>query len=186
MITARAKDSLVRATRKALKSGLGVTEADWTFEVLDDEARPQGRQAVILTVSSYLFRLMTVVYFNEDQPTWRQFTRHQPEPGPLDLQRLHDLVGEFGNVACGALNRDLGIAFPHIGMSTPNVVDSRCIAWLPTLGTGLVKHFRITLADGLALHATLALCDYDDFDFDLPAETESPEAEAETGELELF
>jgi hypothetical protein len=183
MITARASSAFARIARDALRSGLGVSESDWTTQELGwDEAAP-GRNVVILTVSSYLFRLVVLIHFDEGAATWSHFGGDVD--GQRDLQVLHDRVSEFGNVVCGALNREIAKVFPHLGMSTPNVIDRHCVDFLGHLGVGFRHHLRVQLADGLVLHGRLAVCEYADIDFDLPAAAPE-EVEAETGELEMF
>lgn len=181
MISARAQATFARALKDALRSGLSVSEADWAVQELGwDDAAP-GDKVAILTVSSYLFRVMVLIHFDESPATWAHFGG---QDGTQERQTLHDRIAEFGNVTCGALNREIAKVFPHLGMSTPNVIDRQCVEFLGHLGTGMAHHLRVQLADGLVLHARLAVCEYADIDFDLPEQ--AAVEEAETGELELF
>ena len=41
-------------------------------------------------------------------------------------QAFFDAIAERGNICCGILNRDLGHYFPHMGLSTPNILDKEC------------------------------------------------------------
>jgi hypothetical protein len=185
MISSRSRSAFARMLRDALRSGLGIAEADWTTQELAWDAAVPGRKVAILTVSSYLFRLIALIHFDDDAATWAHFGGEAD--GERDLQALHDRVCEFGNVTCGALNREIAKVFPHLGMSTPNVIDRQCVEFIGHLGAGLAHHLRVQLADGLVLHARVAVCEYADIDFDLPAPTEGEAVqEAETGELELF
>lgn len=181
MISARAQAALARALTEALRSSLSVSEADWSVQSLDWNDAVPGDKVAILTVSSYLFRLMLVIHFDESATTQMHFGGGE---AVQDRQVLHDRVAEFGNVTCGALNREIARVFPHLGMSTPNVIDRQCVEFLGHLGAGMTHHLRVQLADGLVLHARLAVCEYADIDFELPAQAVAEEAE--TGELEMF
>lgn len=183
-ISPRARNAFARIARDALRSGLGLKEDDWSVQELGWDEPAPGDKVAMLTLSSYLFRIVVVIHFDEGPATWAHFGG---EAGSADRQALHDRISEFGNVACGAFNREVARVFPHLGMSTPNVIDRQCVEFLAHLGAGMTHHLRLQLADGLVLHARMAVCEYDDIDFDLPVrESEAQAEEVETGELELF
>ena len=85
-------------------------------------------------------------------------------------------------MCCGTFNRGLGQAFPYVGMSTPNFIDSRCAEHLSLLHYGHLQHFALQLASGMRFRATLCVTEYQDLDFAL----DPPEAIESTGELEFF
>ena len=134
------------------------------------------KQIVVLTVASYVFRLMTIFHVSGDSATQNYFTRSDPE------RALSEVFGELGNLCCGAMNRDLGQHFLHTGMSTPYLLESACIAFLNELKPAYVAQHRIVINDSLVMHATLCLCAYAPIDFHVDTQIA---AEA-TGELELF
>ncbi len=102
--------------------------------------------------------------------------------GEMDEQALMDGIAECGNLCCGIFNRELGRFFPHLGMSTPNVIDTQCVAYLQKLNCAHVRHFAIDMPDAPRLHVSLAVSTYDRLDFAV-----APGEEADTtGELELF
>lgn len=186
MISARAQGAFARMMRDALRGGLGVAdESAWTVQELPPEEAASGGKVVILTVSSYLFRLMTLLHFDEDAATWQHFGGADAG-AEIDRQVLHDRVSECGNVICGALNREVARVYPHVGMSTPNIIDRHCVDFLGALGAGQARHWRVQLADGLVLHARLWVCAYDAIDFDAPVVAEAAVEEAAAGELEMF
>jgi hypothetical protein len=138
---------------------------------------------VVLTVSSYLFRLIVMLHFSPDQATREHVGRvNKIASEAMNDQSFHDAIAECGNICCGILNRDLGPIFPHIGMSTPNIIDTRCAAYLDMLNCGHIQHFEVNIEQTPMFHVSLCVCDYADLDFVIDVN----EAGADTGELELF
>jgi hypothetical protein len=136
-----------------------------------------------LTVSSYLFRLMVMFHFTPDAATFAHFAQlNHASVDEMSEQECMDAIAERGNLCCGILNRDLAAYFPHIGMSTPNVIDRHCAAYLKMLNCGHIQHFAIDIDQVTRLHVSLCVSDYADIDF--TADTEA--GGNNTGELELF
>jgi len=184
MITDRAKASFDRLLVSSLRSGMPVGGASVDVEPLKELGKIKEKKIVILTVSSYLFRAIAIMYFKPDAATRAYFNRNAEEGAPpLTDDEFYDRVAECGNVCCGALNRDLGPFFPHVGMSTPNIIDKDCMQYVDLLGCGLVKHYGIVLNGGLTMYATLCVADYGLVDFNVKP---SADAAVDTGELELF
>ena len=140
---------------------------------------------VVLTSSSYVFRVMVLIYFNEDLPTRTHFARRQgSKPDELGQQAFIDAICESANMCSGGFNRELGRFFPHIGLSTPNILERRCADHISALKAGLVKHFQVTVNGVNLFHASMCVCDYATLDF-----AYQPSVAADTvgeGELELF
>lgn len=78
---------------------------------------PQGpRRLVALSISSYLFRIVTLFDFgSESSPVIGDPFTHET-----------DTCTEFVNMICGSVNRGLQGIFAHTGMSTPFVLDRSC------------------------------------------------------------
>ena len=184
MITERAKTSFDRLLVSSLKSGMPVGGASVSVESLKELGKVKQSKIVVLTVSSYLFRAMAILYFNPDAATRAYFNRGAEDGAPpLADAEFYDRVAECGNVVVGALNRDLGTFFPHVGMSTPNVLDKDCMQYLDLLGCSLTRHYRIVLDGELTLFATLCVADYGLVDFHVDT---AVEVAVDTGELEMF
>lgn len=203
MITERAKTAFDTLLQGALRSGLTHARGAPRIERVEaiEAPRPrhrlarhasQGQQIVVLTVSSYLFRLLAILHFRDDAATRAFFAGGGGEDGAeapaLTRQEFLDRVGECGNLVCGALNRDLGHHFPHVGMSTPNIVDRDCMRYVELLGCGLQRHYRIDLPGDAVLHASLCVSDYGTVDFHVEprADAEGAADEVDAGELEFF
>jgi hypothetical protein len=184
MISERAKHSLDQWVRDSLQAAL--SNSDDTVSSLDTVATLDDLRAthvVMLSVASYRFRLMLLIYFSHDEATRAHFARSKKiAPTELTAQALEDAICEASNMCCGAFNRALGQVFPHLGMSTPNIVDRRCANHLHLMGFGHLQHFRLQLSSGVPFHASLCVSEYDTLDFE--AQHLAP-AQA-TGELEFF
>lgn len=184
MISARARegfDSIVeRSLRDGLAAGDDASAQSVRLESIDEI--PESR-AVMLSVASYTFRLMLFLHFEPDDRTRAHFARRlSVDAAELTDQAFLDAVSEAGNMVCGTLNRELGRVFPHIGMSTPHMLDRECLLHIGRLRVGHQRHVRLTLAGETSFHATLYVSDYAAIDFDAPAE----EHTAASGELEMF
>lgn len=190
MISDRARAGYDHLLGQALKTSLVAASGDHcAISILSDHAEIDETNIVVLTVSSYLFRAMVMLYFSPDDVTKAHFARkNNIEPADMDVQAFQDAIAECGNICCGILNRDLAEFFPHIGMSTPNVIDRNCTFYLQQLNCGHIQHFNVDLehpdlsGQCLQFHATLCVCDYADIDFVVDLTEES----ADTGELEFF
>jgi hypothetical protein len=184
MISDRAKASFDRLLVSSLKSGMPVGGASVDVEPVKELGKLKEKKIVILTVSSYLFRAMTILYFKPDAATRAYFNRAAEEGAPaLSDDEFYDRISECGNVTCGAFNRDLGPFFPHVGMSTPNIIDKDCMQYVDLLGCGFVKHYKVVLGGELTLYATLCVADYGLVDFHVDP---AVEVAVDTGELEMF
>ena len=179
MISEDAKNGVNHLFTRAARANLALNAADTiTIEQLPGTAigdTPEKR-ILVLTVVSYVFRLLTIFHLNNDAATEDYFTRSNPE------RDFGEVLGELGNLCCGAMNRDLGKHFLHTGMSTPYLLESQCLAFLKALNPAYVVQHRIVINDSVVLHATLCLCAYAPIDFRCDTEM----AEESTGELELF
>ncbi|MBT0571679.1 hypothetical protein KIK84_15240 [Curvibacter sp. CHRR-16] len=184
MISERAKQALNDMVLLSMRSALvGSQDTVLSLEPVPDIAPVSEQEVVMLSVSTYQFRLMVLIYFNRDAVTRNHYaalTRVQSEH--MDAQMFHDAIAERGNLCCGTLNRELGRVFEHIGMSTPNMMDSRCAEHFSLLHYGHLQHFVLHLQSGVRLRASLCVTEYQDIDFELPT-VEAPQS---TGELEFF
>jgi hypothetical protein len=182
MISSSAKEGFKLLLTQALKDSLAPSGAHCEVSVLPDDSAIGESKMVVLTVSSYLFRLMVMFHFTPDAATLAYFARLNNAAPDVSEQECLDAIAERGNLCCGILNRDLATYFPHIGMSTPNVIDRHCAAYLKMLNCGLIQHFAVDIDGAPRLHVTLFVSDYDDIDFTVDADAIG----GSTGELELF
>lgn len=168
MISENAKQSINQVFSRAVRSSLAMGGDD-TVEVellSHDGADNAHSNIVVLTISSFLFRLLTVFHVSPDQPLAGYFARGDA------TRTFKDTFGEIGNLCCGAMNRELGLQFPHLGMSTPHMLEGRCAQHLDDLRPSYSSRHRITINNALSLDATLCLCAYAPLDFRVEAPVE--------------
>jgi len=179
MISEQAKQGVNLIFTKAVKANLAVGASDSIeIELLRGTQiveTPEER-IMVLTVASYVFRLLVIFHVNSDKGTEAYFTRSDPR------RACDEVLGELGNLCCGAMNRELGNHFLHTGMSTPYMLESKCIPFLMELKPNYVSQHRIGINGTVFMHATLCLCAYAPIDF--RADTAS--TVEETGVLEFF
>ncbi|EJL90878.1 hypothetical protein PMI16_01718 [Herbaspirillum sp. CF444] len=183
MLSQSAKDGFELLLTQSLKSSLAPSGVEAQISTPPDMSDFPEKQMVVLTVSSYLFRLMVMFYFTPNAATRNHFARlNNIDEAEMSEQSFMDAIAESGNLCCGILNRDLGNFFPHIGMSTPNVIDKNCAAYLQKLNCQHVRHFAVDMDGSPRFHVSLCVSAYADIDFSVSAE----ELGSDTGELELF
>ena len=184
MITERGKASFGHLLVSSLKSGMPVGGASVAVDPIANLDKIKEKNIVILTVSSYLFRAMVILYFKPDAATRAYFNRNAAEGAPeLADEEFYDRVAECGNICCGALNRGLVEHFPHVGMSTPNFIDRDCMHYTDMLACGLENHYTITLDGSLKMYASLCVADYGKVDFHVDPAAQEDQS---VGELEMF
>ena len=177
MVSDQVKDGLNRIFARAAQASLALSDSDTvTVEPLATLYAVETPQILVLTVASYVFRLLTVFHLGEDRATQDYFTRAAPG------RPFGEVVGELGNLCCGAMNRELGEHFVHTGMSTPTLLKGACLPFLDELKPAFVAPQRIVINGALTLHATLCLCAYAPIDFRVDAQAVAPAS----GELEFF
>ncbi len=184
MISERAKDGFDYLLQDALRKNLAASSADvCSVETIEDASEMTEKEIVVMSISSYLFRIITFFYFTLNDTTKDQFAKIiKVQVTDLDARAFHDAIGEFGNMYCGSLNRDVGKYFPNVGLSTPNILEKNCAAYITSLDCGHIQHYRVTVNSSVTFHASLCICAYADLDFIV----EKDAAGVSDGELEMF
>lgn len=179
MISQQAKQGVEYIFLKAAKASLVLDPGDTCDVAPISDAKvaefPE-KKIIVLTISSFLFRLLTIIHINEDAATTAYFKREASD------KSLTEVVSELGNLCCGAMNRELLHHFGHLGMSTPYVLGRESMAFLKELKPGHVAAYALTINDSVQMHVTLCLCENAPIDFVV----DTSAAEEETGALELF
>lgn len=184
MISTRAQKNFDQMLTLGIKASLGgpasvISEVE-PVAMLQDITETH---AVMITVASFLFRLSVLIYFSPDEATRQHFVRVDgDDPNATDDHAFFDAIRESCNACCGSLNRELATVFPHVAMSTPNIIERECGYYLETLKGGYLQHFRATTDAGSQFYVTLCVRDYGTVDFEW---TMAQEAES-SGELEFF
>lgn len=186
-VSERALGTFDRFVTEATRSAFALQPAECVVSVLDQSLACE-QDVVMFTVSSYRFRVLLFVHFERGSATRDYFAALLMDLGGGDAQsladeRFVDAVMERGNLCCGALNRELARFYPHLGMSTPCILDGSALEHLAALQPSATRHYRAQLSAGVTLGLTLAVCAFGDIDFCL---TDDATATAAGGELEMF
>jgi hypothetical protein len=138
-----------------------------------------AHELMIVTSSSFRFRLLTVFHLRGGVSTAAYYGRGRTDIPPAEA------FGEVANLCCGAINRELARYVPHMGMSTPYVLNSHCLDFLGDLQPQHVARYDVAIGGDVRIGATLCLCGSAAIDFStVPlAAAEQP---ASTGDLEFF
>ncbi|KAA1011757.1 hypothetical protein FVF58_14800 [Paraburkholderia panacisoli] len=177
MISAHAKDSFDRIFRKAAQARLPVAAGDLCEIVPIAQAdASRDSRVVVLTISSIVFRLLLILHFDEDDTTRGYYLNDGDE------QPFQEAFLEICNLCCGAMNQELLRYFPDLGMSTPYVLNARCLPHLHELKPALVSSYSVVLNGAVRLAATVCVCTHAPLDF--VADTSA--VEEASGELEMF
>jgi len=183
MISSRARNSFDEMLTLGIKASMGGSSPEaCDISILTDLAEIKETRVVVLTVASFVFRLMVLIYFSPDDETKAYFARiNNMDPAEMSDQAFMDAIRESGNICCGTLNRELARVVPHVGMSTPNIIERECVNYLASLKGGHLQHFRAIVDGSRQFHLSLCVRDYADIDFDWAVEeTQS------AGEMEFF
>lgn len=179
LLSERGKVSLNALFVRALTANLKTDSADVvTVEALrgtQKSALPET-DLVVLTLASYAFRIVTIFELSNAGAVREYFLG-----GNSDTD-FFEAFGELGNRCCGAMSRELGRHFPHMGMSTPFRLESQCLDYIDVLRPTWEVQYRVRIGEAVSLQASLCFCAYAPMDFQIDA----PLEEETTGELELF
>lgn len=183
MISVAAVRALDHMLEQGLTAALRADAADAvSLTELPNVSQITTQRMVVLSVSSYEFRLVVMLHFSPDEATRMHFARiNRLAPEDMDGDAFTDAINECGNVCCGTINRDLARSFRHVGMSTPNTLDRQCLHYLSKLAGSHERHFAIATPGGARFFASLCLTAFAPLDFD--AATHADEG---SGELEMF
>lgn len=184
MISNRAQNSFDQMLTLGIKSSMGgSTPETCEVEVISNLKDIRETNVVMLTVASFLFRLSIMIYFSSDDATKSHFARlNNVAPADMNDQGFLDAIRECGNICCGTLNRELAGVYPHVAMSTPNIIERECVNHLESLNGGHLQHFRATTEEGKQFYVTLCVRDYADVDFEWTMVEDTTAA----GEMEFF
>ena len=111
-----------------------------------------GDFLLIITTSSFSFRLLTIFHVEDNETNRAYFV---PASSGVSLQ---EGFAEVANMCCGALNREIGPCFPHLAMSIPSRLSARCVEHLPQLNADYIGRFTININSAVRLGVTLCMC----------------------------
>ena len=187
MISERAKTGFKNLLSRCLEDSLrSAAYPAWTIEPVTDENEIGKRQFIMLTVSSYDFRMMVLLHFARNASSLKYVEETlQLAPDALEQSRYEDYLSEVGNTFCGAYKRELGKSFPYLGMSTPNLLFPESLQYIKTWPVEYETHLRVHDGGQAEFFGSLYIASTENLDFD-PQELTSQVEEVETGALEMF
>jgi hypothetical protein len=179
LVSDQTKQSIAAAFRRAAEASLVRDSGDSCSVVTVDERSgmpPLESDLLLITISSWAFRLLTIFQVSESPMTRDYYIR-----GASD-RTLDDAFGEFANLCCGAMNRELSVQFRQLAMSIPYKLSRPCIGFLDQLQPQYQSRFQITINESIQLQATICLC------CQVPVEfaTTGNGINHDGGELEMF
>ena len=136
-----------------------------------------GGRILLMTISSFTFRLIAVFQVADGQATRDYYTAGGAE------KTLDETFSEFANMCCGALGRELFSQFRHIGMSIPYLLEWQCARHLQDLNPRMISSYDITIDNAARVKATLCMCCARQVEFAPPV---IEAAQTTGGELELL
>jgi hypothetical protein len=141
-----------------------------------NSAEQLGESLLLITISSFVFRLLTIFHISGNPATRAYFA------GGTADRTLEDGFSEFANLCCGAMNRELSLQGPQLAMSIPYTLSRHCLAFLDALQPQYLASYAITINESVQLQATLCMCCHAPVEF--TAGTGAVEHGG--GELEMF
>ncbi|CAK0753739.1 conserved hypothetical protein [Gammaproteobacteria bacterium] len=141
---------------------------------------------VVLNISSYIFRIVTLFDLDTDAATVSHLAKIMRRGNEILVDKsLLDAFGEFANIICGEVNRELSMKFRHIGMSTPFFLEYSCLPYVSILKPLHVCSAEVNINDSVHFRVVICICvdNEANLDFDIDR-TEQPTVS--TGSLELF
>jgi hypothetical protein len=187
MISQRAKTGFENVLHRCLEESLR-TEAHpaWQMHSVADPSDISTQRFMMLTVTSYDFRLMVLLHFSCDKASMK-YVADSLELGAAELPmiRYYDFLSEIGNNFCGTIKRELGEYFPHLGMSTANHLDRGSLKHVKSWPVDHDMHIKAHAEEGAVFYGSLYVSSFGELDFDLAQRSESENA-VEMGALELF
>jgi hypothetical protein len=179
MLNERTTKNIADAFRRAASATLVRAAGDVCNIVsatVPDPAVKLGPKLLMITISSFAFRLVIVFQVSQEQPTRDYYA--DGAQGALD-----EVFAEVANMCCGALGRELSAQFKHLAMSIPYALESQCTAFLQELAPRFQASYDITVNDTARMRVTLCMCCNRPVEFTPAAAVEVSHA---GGELEMF
>ena len=158
----------------------------WRVEPLPDVDHIRLNEFVLLTISSFHFRILVLLHFSA-MSTALNYVADALKQAPETLSEngCYDYLAELGNQFCGEVKRIVGMQYPHIGMSTPMRLSHTSLPFVHNLKTCAATHVRAIRDDKDIFAGSIYLCTDAGFDFQVDSKL-AKENQVQTSALELF
>jgi hypothetical protein len=178
-MTDHSRANIERALHRAARSSLLRDPADTCLIVENREPPPHaaGEKLILVTISSFKFRLLIVFHIDEERLLTSYFG------GQGNQRSIEEIFYEIANMCCGALNRDMARDFKHLAMSVPYTLAGPCMDYIADVRPEYISSSTVTINDNVRVRLTVCMC------CSAPVSFSATGAESETtdsGTLELF
>ena len=186
MITARAKVGIDKLFPRCLEESLrSEAHPSWRMQSVDAKSI-NAKSFIMLTISSYDFRLIVLLHFTSDNASMQHVAgSFKISSDALTVSQYEDYLSEVGNIICGAIKRGLFQFFPHLGMSSPNQLSCESLKYVESYSIDHAIHIKAKAEDGTEFYSSLYVSSFGELDFD-PVALSKVEEKVEMGALELF
>ena len=179
MLSAQTTKNISDAFHRSVQATLVRNAGDACLIVPATAADTGARAAaklLMITISSFSFRLVTVFRVPQEQQTNDYYTAGAKNT-------LDEVFAEVANMCCGAFGRELSSQFKHLAMSVPYGLDAHCVDFLGNLQPSFQASYDITINAAERIWAAIFMCCKQPVEFAPAAAVETSHA---GGELELF
>jgi len=176
------KDSFISGFDSCLKDCL--PDGQWDIKELRENRGLEKKEAVVLTISSHLFRIIYFFYFTNDERCQAFISNGlNIKNENLPKTKVYDYLCEVGNSFFGSVKRVIGSSVTSLGMSTPNTLDGSSFKYIDELKID-ANGFAVAELDGDPLfYASFHISASGELNFTVE---QTVEEEVDSGELEFF
>lgn len=176
------KDSFTSGFDTALRDCL--PNEQWDVKELRENKGLDKNEAVVLTISSHMFRIIYFLYFTNDERCQAFIADGlNIKNENLPNTRVYDYLCEVGNSFFGSVKRVVGNSVTSLGMSTPNILDCSSFKYVDELKIDS-NGFAVAELNGDPLfYASFHISASSELNF---AVEQTVEEEVDSGELEFF
>jgi hypothetical protein len=178
-MTEHSRANIERALHRAARSFLLRDPGD-TCLIVENREPPRtaaGEKLILVTISSFKFRLMIIFHIGAEPSLLSYFGGHGNQ------RSIEETFYEIANMCCGALNRDMIRDFKHLAMSVPYTLAGPCMEYIADVRPEYIASSTVTINGDVRVRLTLCMC------CSAPVSFSATGAESETtdsGTLELF
>ncbi len=186
IVTHDAKSGFSSLLSDCLKESFKVADTEVKMKKVPSLTDIDEKEFIMLTVSSYTFRIFTILHFTRNDATMDYVsTALKMSRENLEESKYYDYLGEVGNTFCGAFKRELGRYFPHLGMSTPNRLAKGSLSYMHDMDFEYDDHYETRIDGKASFYASMFISAYSELDFRIPVNSRFDE-DVNTGALEMF
>jgi hypothetical protein len=159
-------------------------DEQWDVRDIRENKGVDCNEAVVLTISSHLFRIIYFLYFNNDERCHNFVAEGlNIKNENLPNSRIYDYLCEVGNSFFGSVKRVIGNSVTSLGMSTPNILDSSSFKYVEELKIDSNGYAIAELNGEPLFYASFHISASSELNF---AVEQTVEEEVDSGELEFF